>query len=121
MMELKEERFQLQCQFKENSAVLAFIGKIDTQNPDKSLDPYFAQIHKKAVEEKIEQAECNLEQLEFLNSNGIKSIVNWILKIKASSKDEQYKVILVTNQEHTWQRSSINVLSLMAPDVVIVK
>lgn len=120
-MELNEERFQVKCQFTKDNAELEFIGKIDTPNPDKSLDPYFLALHSRALTDRIQNAICNLEKLEFLNSNGIKSIVNWILKIKSSSKEQQYKVTLVTNQQFTWQRSSINVLSLMAPEIVIVK
>lgn len=120
-MQLNEERFQITCEFQEQEICLAFTGKIDTPNPDKQLDPYLAQINDKAIAEGISSVKCNLQELEFLNSNGIKSIVNWILKIKSMPADEQYKVILITSQAYTWQRSSVNVLSLMAPEIVTVQ
>ena len=55
-MELNEERFQVKCQFTKDNAELEFIGKIDTPNPDKSLDPYFLALHSRALTDRIQNA-----------------------------------------------------------------
>ena len=54
-------------------------GCVSMNNPADILEPYILELHNKLVDEGIKRITLDLTRLAFLNSSGIREIVNWIL------------------------------------------
>jgi hypothetical protein len=114
------ESATIKCQSGTDDVTLAFLGSIEMQDPGKILDPYFEKLHQLIVSNKIKVVKADFTALEYLNSSGIKCLINWLIRIPALSEDSKYKVSLLYNPEITWQETSLKVLGLLVPNWVEV-
>jgi len=84
---------------KDNTVILE--GDIDQNQPEDFLKPFFNQISSR----EYESLTIDISNLEFLNSAGIKCLLDFL-----SSRIPQSKVTIKTDQKKTWQRNSMTVI-----------
>ncbi|MBN1697989.1 MAG: hypothetical protein JW881_10785 [Spirochaetales bacterium] len=84
---------------RDNTIVLE--GDIDHDNPDSFLKPFFKEVSSRFHDLLI----LDITNLEFLNSSGIKCMLDF-LKTRAPES----KVIIKTDRSKTWQRNSMSVV-----------
>lgn len=97
---------------------IIFTGEIDTSNNSAILSTIIEKVHQIAVDNNISVVETDIRELTFLNSAGIKAIVNWIFKILEMPGDSRYTIIFLKNQDILWQKISIESLTSLAPRYV---
>lgn len=118
--ELRAESANIKCAEVGNDVVLTFSGSIDMQDPGKVLDPFFERLHNQVINNQIKNIKADFFSLDYLNSSGIKSLINWLIKIPALPEGSRYKVSLLYNSDITWQETSLKVLALLVPSWVEV-
>lgn len=85
-------------------------GNIDSQAPSKFLMPFFKDVHNEVISKNIKEIKLDIRKLNFLNSSGIKELVDWILKLDTLPEEQKYVITILTNPELLWQESSISTL-----------
>jgi len=98
--------------------MVKFSGCIDLQDPEPIISPFFDKIHKQIVDQNIKEVSLDFKALTFLNSSGIKTITKWVMKIPNLTDDKKYKMRLLYSEEITWQRTSLMILTYLAPGFV---
>ncbi|HOP29369.1 MAG TPA: hypothetical protein P5120_08785 [Spirochaetota bacterium] len=105
----------------ENDAVSLIIeGDIDMRDTSINFLPYLLMVHETLVKNKIKSIKLNLLNLTFMNSNGIKSLINWIMKMTELPESERYKINISANTEIAWQESTLPVLQKLFPDYISI-
>ncbi|HNZ27014.1 MAG TPA: hypothetical protein PLG34_10780 [Spirochaetota bacterium] len=97
---------------------VAFIGNIDSQDPDSSLMPFFDRINSKIIENDIKQIELDFLKLNFMNSSGIKVIVKWAQLSLILPEHKSYKFRILANSRVSWQVNSLKFLTMLYPDLI---
>jgi hypothetical protein len=90
---------------KGNTVILE--GDIDHNDPEVFIKPFF----KKVLSHIHELLIIDMKNLEFLNSAGIKCLLDFL-----KSKPPNSKVIIKTDRKKTWQRKSMAVLQSLDKD-----
>lgn len=62
-----------------------------------------------------------LEDLEFMNSSSIKCVLTWVMQVQNGPPGERYRVRFLSNPTHHWQKRTLPVVVVLAPDVAIVE
>ncbi|OHD05401.1 MAG: hypothetical protein A2086_13655 [Spirochaetes bacterium GWD1_27_9] len=85
-------------------------GNIDCQGPGKFMNPFFSDVHNDILKNSMKNVKLDIRKLTFLNSSGIKELVEWIMKLDILSDAQKYTITILTNPEFMWQESSISTL-----------
>jgi hypothetical protein len=85
------------------------------------IKPFLVKLHEAIIGAGFKTVNVDVLQLSFMNSSGIKELVNWIMKVNVTPPEQRYKINLVYSKGITWQESSLPVLHKLHPDVVEVK
>jgi hypothetical protein len=93
-------------------------GSVNLSNPSELMGPYILKLHNKAVESGIKKITLDITNLSFLNSSGIREIVNWILLLNNMPEEKKYAIHIKYNSRHQWQESSISTFVCLNPDLV---
>ena len=99
---------------------LILSGDIDMRDTSIEFLPFLLKIHDALVENSIKTISLNLVKLTFMNSNGIKSIINWIMKLTELPEKDQYKVHIKANTDIAWQESTLPVLQKLFPEFILI-
>lgn len=91
-------------------------GAVEMRDPGKVLNPYFISIDEEVLRLGIRQIDIDLRELSFMSSSGILTLVKWITL--ASTHANPYRMVLSYDRNVTWQKSSVPVLSKLAPTIV---
>lgn len=94
-------------------------GNIDSKMPGEFMTPFFDDLHNQIIKEKIKEIYVDITELRFLNSNGIKELAKWIMKIINCNDDERYKVIFICDKRMVWQETSITTLTYLNPNFIL--
>lgn len=89
---------------------LHFSGALNMPVPNSLLLPLFEKIHEIALEKKFPVVYLNITDLEFMSVNASRCFIEWIVKIAALDKKDQYRVIFTINLEKQWQKSSFSMM-----------
>lgn len=81
------------------------------------LAGYLKMLHKEGLALGIGSVRVDLQELYFLNSSCLKSLLTWINELSAGTPPP-YGVCFVTNPKLFWQRRSLEALRRLAPEVV---
>lgn len=100
---------------------LVLSGDIDMRDTSLEFLPYLLKVHETLIQNKIKNIKLNLLNLTFMNSNGIKSLINWIMKLTELSEDIQYKIHIAANTDIAWQDSTLPVLKKLFPDFITIE
>jgi len=100
---------------------LVIEGDIDMRDTSINFLPYLLTVHDTLIKNKVKSIKLNLLNLTFMNSNGIKSLINWIMKMTELPEAERYKINISANTEIAWQESTLPVLQKLFPDYIIIE
>ncbi|OHD18033.1 MAG: hypothetical protein A2086_15875 [Spirochaetes bacterium GWD1_27_9] len=104
----------------ENGVEIIFKGFIDDKNPEAMLSSFFNEAHDKIIKSSIKYIELDFTKLIFLNSSGIKILIQWITKDATLSQDKQYYFRLKINSDFHWQENSTSMLKMLVPDLITI-
>ncbi|MBN2532795.1 MAG: anti-sigma factor antagonist [Spirochaetales bacterium] len=97
-------------EMKADGTTIIFSGSINHPRPQMFMEPFIEDVHNSIVDNKIKEVDLDITDLRFLNSSGIREIVDWVLKMSKLPEDSKYKINFVCSREHKWQESSISTL-----------
>lgn len=103
---IKEQNYSIE--FQNNNIKIS--GTIEIKNPNDNFTNHIKKIHSLILENNLKNIILDLTTLEFMNSSGIKGLVEWILKLEELSEDQKYKIEFIYNPKILWQESTINTL-----------
>jgi hypothetical protein len=83
-------------------------GNIKVSNPSSIMEPFITEAHNSILENKVKMVKLDIRKLEYLNSSGIKEIVNWVTKLEKLSSNQKYHIIFLYNPEITWQETFVS-------------
>ncbi|MBN2443372.1 MAG: hypothetical protein JXJ04_18570 [Spirochaetales bacterium] len=85
-------------------------GEINQENPEHFLTPFFTKVIGQMAGDII----LDLKELEFLNSSGIKPLIQFLMK-----RNKQWRVKIKTNPFSSWQRTSLKILTGLDDNIVL--
>ena len=91
-------------------------GCINHPKPGIFMEPFIDKVHNNIIENKIKDIIVDITNLRFLNSAGIRELVDWVMKLNSLTEDEKYKIKFLCSPEHKWQESSISTLIYLNPE-----
>ncbi|MBN2440050.1 MAG: hypothetical protein JXJ04_01850 [Spirochaetales bacterium] len=106
-------REKLIIRTKDRSIIM--YGIIDDQNPGEYLIPFLDKVHENVLEHSIKALEIDISGLEYINSAGIKDLINWLLKFDAMESDRKYKITFVCDKLSRWQGLSVAMIQKIIP------
>jgi hypothetical protein len=77
------------------------------------------EVHQEALRLAVPEVHLDLDELYFLNSSCLKSLLAWVHQL-ASHNRPAYRVCFLTSPRLHWQRRSLEALRRLAPEVVSV-
>jgi len=92
--------------YKNGTALIT--GSTRTSNPNKILEPFFNKIHEGVLKLELKSVIVDIRNLAFLNSSGIKEVVNWILKLEKLPDNKRYIIKFVYNPDIKWQETFVS-------------
>ena len=104
---------------EENTVFIS--GTIDVPKPGEFMLPFLEEVHNNIISKKIKKVEADLQNLEFLNSSGIKELVSWLLKLEELSSNQIYTIVFIYNPSISWQEMSLQTLILLNEEQVELK
>ena len=91
-------------------------GDSDARDAGTALNEYLTQrVHPAVLAAQLRQIHVDVTGLEFLNSSGIKALVNWLLLLKKRPPDDRYALIVQYDEGITWQGKGLRPLCAVAP------
>jgi hypothetical protein len=91
-------------------------GDSDAREAGPQLDAYLVQrVHPAALQAGLRDLRLDVTALEFLNSAGIKALVNWLLALKKQPPEQRYTIELRYDEAITWQGKGLKPLACVAP------
>ena len=106
----------------ENDGVcIVLSGEIDMRDPTIDVLPYLLKIHDEVINQGITNVKADFINLTFMNSSGLQTMINWIMKLNDVPEENRYKINVIYNSEITWQASSLPVLQRLLPDFILVE
>jgi len=115
---ISEDKFSVNTKLIERIPNVFIEGTVDLPDPGIVLNPYFEDFHNAIMERGSREVKINIDELEYINSSGIKSIIRYVMKILSLPPEKQYKVKIAYNSEKDWQQSSFKPVTLLAPKIV---
>ena len=102
---------------KDEQITLKWIGIIDMEDTNETLSNFLINYHEECKKKNIKVLKSDFTELEFLNSVGIKNIINWI---HAITKDDVYKIYIIYSRNHTWQRVTFSTIQHIVKDIKVI-
>ncbi len=118
---IHEDRMEVEIFDDDSNICVKFKGDIDMEDPGVLLDPFFNKLHEGVVAQKIKEVRADFNELNFLNSSGIKAVAKWIMKLTELEDDRKYIIRILYNRDITWQVTSLPTLNFLVPGVVKVE
>jgi hypothetical protein len=105
----------------QNGASIAVVvaGSATAYRPD-DLRSYLQQLHSECIRVGAQEVAVDLRALEFMNSAGFSTFIDWLVTLQEEDRNSQYKVRYLSNSEYSWQRRSLHALQCLAVDLVSI-
>jgi hypothetical protein len=97
-------------EMKADGTTIIFAGSINHPRPQVFMEPFIEDVHNSILKNNIKEINLDITELRFLNSSGIREIVDWVLKMSKLPDDQKYKINFICSRQHKWQESSITTL-----------
>ncbi len=97
------------------NVVINFNGNIDMMYPTQIFEPFFNDIQNKIISNNLKEIYCDVRNLKFINSGGIKCFVTWIIKMSKLPVENRYTIIFIIDKNSSWQSFSFKVLKDIEP------
>ena len=91
-------------------------GDSDARDAGTALDDFLVKrVHPAVMAAGLKTLQLDVTGLEFLNSAGIKALVNWLIAIKKQQASDRYFIVLQYDEGITWQSKGLKPLACVAP------
>lgn len=100
-----------------NRMYLVIEGAAETESME-TLATAIADVDRQAKSRGSAVVHADLRDLEFATSSCLKIFASWVV---AMPDPAPYKIIFLSNPEHSWQRRSLNALTMCSPTVASVE
>ncbi|HBD94381.1 MAG: hypothetical protein A2015_00475 [Spirochaetes bacterium GWF1_31_7] len=97
-------------------------GHLTQKNPGDYLRDFLFKAHNDVLAHGYKTVKINISKLRFLNSSGIKILVDWIIQVSLLPPDKKYAICFVSDRSSLWQESIITTISIIDPtNISIIK
>ena len=103
----------------EGAFTVNLAGSATAYKPE-GLRRYLQQVHAEALRLQVPEVRVDLNELEFMNSAGFSTLIDWLVALQSVEPEKQYRVRFLSNSRHLWQRRSLNALKCLAVDLVTI-
>lgn len=91
------------------------------EGPVHELASALTSVHERALAAKAREVIVDLRALEFATSSSLKAFVTWLQSIHELPAETQYRVIVRSSAEHSWQTRSLRALKAFAGELMDVQ
>lgn len=95
-----------------------FHGTFTEKNPAMEFKHFIFNIHEHAITVGLQHVEIDIRKLKFLNSTGLKVIIDWINEIKILPNDKRYSITFYCKKTSCWQSSCLSTLKLINNKII---
>jgi len=100
----------------DNTVSVVLRGDSDARDAGTALDDFLVKrVHPAVIAAGLKLLQLDVTGLEFLNSAGIKALVNWLIAIKKQQPQDRYFIVLQYDEGITWQSKGLKPLACVAP------
>ena len=103
---------------KIKNGIIDISGNIKCSNPNKIMEPFINEVHNNIIKNEIKSIKIDIRGLFYLNSSGIKQMVNWVLRLEQLSNSQKYIITFLYNPDITWQETFISSLVCLNTDFI---
>lgn len=89
-------------------------GVLDGEDAAARVQPELLKLHDEIVANRVDLVRLELQDVSYMNSNGIKAFATWFLKAEGS-REHPYAIDLVYDPKISWQRWSVGALQVLTP------
>lgn len=100
-------------ELKIENNIIYMSGNIDCQKPRYFMEPFFSKAHKYFIDNGIKKVTVDITDLKFLNSSGIRELVDWVMKLSELPEKQKYLITFLCNPDYLWQESSITTIAFL--------
>jgi anti-anti-sigma factor len=101
----------------DGSLIVKLSGNCDAQ-AIYVLEAFLVTLHRQAVADALQHVTLDCEELYFMSSTALKTLVTWLQRVHALHPLQRYRVDLQTNHSLTWQARSFGAIRRSVPDVL---
>jgi hypothetical protein len=101
------------------SIAVVVAGSATAYRPD-DLRSYLQKLHAECIRVGAQEVAVDLRSLEFMNSAGFSTFIDWLVTLQEEDRNRQYRVRYLSNAEYSWQRRSLHALQCLAVDLVTI-
>lgn len=94
---------------------IVLTGRLKVANPGEHLDEPLQTIHEELLSVGVHAVEVNCEELEFMNSSGLKVLIKWLSKLLKVPEEQRYHVKMVLSSEQVWQGKAFSAFLRLLP------
>ena len=110
--------FRFSCGLVDGTVCMKLGGKVDIQNPDEVLLPVLLRLDKDFVASQVREVDFDIKELEFINSSGIKVVLQMVMSIVNRHESQQYKINFYHDPASSYQKKSFNAITFLAPNLI---
>jgi hypothetical protein len=114
------EEIKIEPRLRDDTLEVLVDGSSTSYSPE-DLHAYLQELHTECIRLGICRVEVDLRNLEFMNSAGFSTFIDWLMALQAADKAKQYKVHYISSAEHAWQRRGLQALRCIADDLVSIE
>lgn len=103
-------------ELKAEGTTIFISGCVNHPSPGTFIEPFISEVHNNVLKQKIKEVVVNITDLRFLNSAGIRELVDWVMKLNSLNDDEKYSIKFLCSSEFLWQESSMSTLVYLNPE-----
>lgn len=118
LTDINEKSFSLTVKNENNRIEIIFSGQIDIPNPEIIVTPFFTKLDSEIISANINEVYFNVSKLDFINSSGIKVILQYIMSIIRRPEKQQYNIIIKYNEGVESQKTRFNSILFLAPKII---
>jgi hypothetical protein len=97
-------------ELKAEGTTVYISGCVNHPSPGMFIEPFISEVHNRTIEQNVKEIVVDITDLRFLNSAGIRELVDWVMKLGSLTEDKKYKIKFLCSNEYQWQESSISTL-----------
>jgi hypothetical protein len=115
-----DEGLNLTPAYDGSEVTLTLTGSATVYHPE-SLRSYLQTLHAENKRLGVKRVVVDLRELEFMNSAGFSTFIDWLVTLQEEPETSQYMVCYRSNAEYPWQRRSLHALQCLAVDLVTIE
>ena len=92
-------------------------GTLDVSDAAARVQPEMLKLHDAATAAKIPVVRLEVQDVEYMNSSGLKAFMAWFLAA-SNSKGNRYAIEVVYDPNKSWQQLSFRPMERLAPNTV---